>query len=149
MKRSASLSRLVAVAALALAGTGAALAQSYPTKPVRVVVPYSPGGGAEAERSTIPGGTRPYDVQGANPKPELPAIKLERRDNSGSSFAPGGPTLRIGLTLYAVDTGKVIRAATSSCITINGQAEQAGITMIDNIFDDADKNRLADAGCPL
>ena len=28
-------------------------------------------------------------------------------------------------------------------------AEKAGDAMIDTIFDDADKNRIADAGCPL
>ncbi|NBR28523.1 MAG: tripartite tricarboxylate transporter substrate binding protein [Betaproteobacteria bacterium] len=47
MTRSASLSRLVAVAALALAGAGAALAQSYPAKPVRVIVPFPAGGGID------------------------------------------------------------------------------------------------------
>jgi hypothetical protein len=48
-----------------------------------------------------------------------------------------------------VDTGKVIWAATASCIAQGSNAEQAGIAMIDNIFQDADKNRIADAGCPL
>jgi hypothetical protein len=40
-------------------------------------------------------------------------------------------------------------AATASCITQGNNAEQAGTAMIDNIFQDADKNRVADAGCPL
>lgn len=110
-------------------------------------IDLSSGSSSDVERGTIPGGQRPYDVQGSNPRPELPAIKLERR-NTSSSFV-NGPTLRLNLTLYAVDTGKVIWAATASCLVQNGQAESAGIAMIDNIFDDADKNRVADAGCPL
>ena len=40
-------------------------------------------------------------------------------------------------------------AATSSCPTYAGTAENTGIAMIDTIFDQADKNRVADAGCPL
>ena len=53
------------------------------------------------------------------------------------------------LTLYSVDGGKVLWAATSSCPTQAGTAETAGMAMIDTIFDEADKNRIADAGCPI
>ena len=42
---------LVAVIALALAG--AAMAQNYPTKAVRIVVPYPPGGGTDVVARTI------------------------------------------------------------------------------------------------
>ncbi len=96
--------------------------------------------------TTIPRGQN-YDGPGANPRPELPGIRLERRDTI--PVPPAGPTLRITLTLYAVDTGKVLWAATASCNTPSNQAMQAGVSMIDNIFNAADKNRVGDAGCPL
>jgi len=67
----------------------------------------------------------------------------------GLSGGVSSPTLRIVLTLYAVDGGKVLWAATTSCPTFSGAAENAGLAMIDTIFDQADKNRIADAGCPL
>ena len=105
------------------------------------------GSGSNAELGTIPGGTRPYDVQGANPRPDLPSITIERRNTLPP--ARSGPTLRISLTLYAVDSGNVLWAATASCVTQGSMAEQTGTAMIDNIFDDADKNRVGDAGCPL
>jgi hypothetical protein len=93
------------------------------------------------------GGNPGYDGPGANPRPELPRNKFEQRNGVGG--AVGSPTLRIVLTLYSLDGGKVLWAATTSCPTYAGAAENAGIAMIDNVFDQADKNRVADAGCPL
>ena len=87
-----------------------------------------------------------YLDPGSNPRMDLPRNKLERRD---SYTPPTGPTLRISLTLYSVDTGKVLWFASASCITGSNSPEQAGSNMIDAIFADADKNRIADAGCPM
>jgi hypothetical protein len=101
----------------------------------------SPGGGA-----TI-GGDPGYDGPGANPRPELPRNKFEQR--GGLSGSISSPTLRIVLTLYSVDGGKVLWAATTSCPTYSGTAENTGVAMIDTIFDAADKNKVGDAGCPL
>ena len=88
-----------------------------------------------------------YLEPGSNPRMDLPRNKFERRD----SYTPPatGPTLRISLTLYSVETGKVLWFANASCITQGNNAEQSGINMIDAIFADPDKNRIADAGCPL
>lgn len=102
------------------------------------------GGGGGSSRML--GGQPDYAAPGSNPRPELPSNRLERRDTLS---APAGATLRITLTLYAVDTGKVLWMATGSCIAQANTAMQAGISMIDNIFADADKNRIGDAGCPL
>ena len=101
----------------------------------------SPGGGP-----TI-GGDPGYDGPGANPRLELPRNKLEPR--GGLSGSISSPTLRIVLTLYSVDGGKVLWAATTSCPTYAGTAENTGIAMIDTLFDQADKSRVGDAGCPL
>ena len=88
-----------------------------------------------------------YLEPGSNPRMDLPRNKFERRDTY--TPPPSGPTLRISLTLYSVDTGKVLWFASASCITQGNNAEQSGSNMIDAIFADADKNRIADAGCPL
>jgi hypothetical protein len=93
------------------------------------------------------GGQPSYDGPGANPRPELPRNRIERRDSV--PISPPGATLRITLTLYAVDTGKVLWVATASCTAQSNSAMQAGVAMIDNIFANADKNRVGDAGCPL
>jgi len=93
------------------------------------------------------GGNPGYDGPAANPRPEFPRNRLEPRGGGSGSISP--PTLRIVLTLYSVDGGKVLWAASSSCPTQAGTAESAGLAMVDTIFDEADKNRIADAGCPL
>jgi hypothetical protein len=93
------------------------------------------------------GGNPSYDGPAANPRPEFPRNRLEPRGGGSGSISP--PTLRVVLTLYSVDGGKVLWAASSSCPTQAGTAETAGLAMVDTIFDEADKNRIADAGCPI
>lgn len=93
-------------------------------------------------------GTRPdYAESGSNPFLPVPANPIGR--NTGRTPSTAGPTLRVSLTLYSVDTGKVLWSATASCITQADIAQRAGEMMINNIFDNADKNRVGDAGCPL
>ena len=93
------------------------------------------------------GGTRGFDAPGSNPRVEIPTNRLGQRDTITS--APSGATLRLTLTLYSLDGGRVLWQAISSCQTSDSRAQAAGEAMIDAIFDDADKTRTGDAGCPL
>ena len=96
-------------------------------------------------RGPVGGRDQNFDGPAANPRPEVPGIRIER----GGPARTSGPTLRITLTLYSTDGGKVLWTASASCYTQASTAESAGTLMIDSIFSEADKNRIADAGCPL
>jgi len=96
-------------------------------------------------RGPVGGRDQNFDGPAANPRPEVPGIRIER----GGPARTSGPTLRITLTLYSTDGGKVLWTASASCYTQASMAENAGTLMIDSIFSEADKNRIGDAGCPL
>ena len=96
-------------------------------------------------RGPVGGRDQNFDGPAANPRPEVPGVRIER----GGPARTSGPTLRITLTLYSTDGGKVLWAASASCYTQASMAENAGTLMIDSIFSEADKNRVGDAGCPL
>ncbi len=102
------------------------------------------------------GGNRDYDTQGgqpsyappgSNPRMDLPSNPIRRRD--GISPPTSVPTLRITLTLYATDGGKVLWTASGSCATQADKAQTAGEAIINRIFDSANKSQTGDAGCPL
>ena len=93
------------------------------------------------------GGQPSYAAPGSNPRMDLPSNTIRRRDGLGPST--NVPTLRITLTLYATDGGKVLWAATGSCSTQADKAQNAGEAIINRIFDTADKSLTGDAGCPL
>lgn len=103
-------------------------------------------GGNDRDSGTI-GGQPYYAEPGANPRMALPANPIGRRDGLTPSTA--GPTLRITLTLYAKDTGKVLWTATGSCTARADKSQRAGEAIINRIFDTADNNSAGDAGCPL
>ena len=69
---------------------------------------------------------------------DLPSNTIRRRDGLGSPTSV--PTLRITLTLYATDGGKVLWTANGSCGTQADKAQNAGEAIINRIFDDADKS---------
>lgn len=100
-------------------------------------------GGGNDSNATI-GGQPGYAPPGSNPRPEMPNNRISR---DLFDIPKSGATLRITLTLYAVDTGKVIWAATTSCGTDGNNVQRTGERMIDAIFKDADHSRVADAGC--
>jgi hypothetical protein len=93
------------------------------------------------------GGQPSYAAPGSNPRMDLPSNTIRRRDGLGSSTST--PTLRITLTLYATEGGKVLWSASGSCSTQADKAQNAGEAIINRIFDNADKSQTGDAGCPL
>ncbi len=97
-----SAQRLLALAALSLAAT-AACAQSWPTQPVRWIVPYPAGGGADVVARTVASGME---------KPLGQTIVVENR--------PGAATI-IGATAIsqAEPTGYVIGTADSGTLAFN------------------------------
>jgi hypothetical protein len=101
-------------------------------------------GGGGRSQGTI-GGQPDYAPPGSNPRMELPSNPVGRR--GGISPPPVGPTLRITLTLYTVDGGKVLWTATGSCSTQADRAQRAGDAIINRMFDNADRNMTGDAGC--
>ncbi len=103
-------------------------------------------GGNDRNTGTI-GGQPDYAEPGANPRPALPSNPIGRRD--GLTPSTVGPTLRITLTLYALDSGKVLWTASGSCTTQADKSQRAGEAIINHMFDNADKNMVGDAGCPL
>ncbi len=89
-----------------------------------------------------------YRGSGANPMPNLPENRVFRLDRLDKPTPErSSSTLRVTLTLYTVDTGKVIWAATGSCSTTGDIVQSVGTSMIDAIFADADRSRIGDAGC--
>jgi hypothetical protein len=93
------------------------------------------------------GGQPSYAAPGSNPRMDLPSNTIRRRDGLGTPTSV--PTLRITLTLYATDGGKVLWTASGSCATQADKAQNAGDAIINRIFDSADKSQAGDAGCPL
>lgn len=114
---------------------------------MRMDVTYFDLLGGNSRSAGVLGEQPAYAETGSNPYLAVPANPIGRNTTRTPSSA--GPTLRISLSLYNVDTGKVLWSATASCTTQSEIAQRAGEMMINNIFDNADKNRVGDAGCPL
>lgn len=102
--------------------------------------------GNERDYSTQ-GGQPSYAAPGSNPRMELPSNPIRRRD--GITPPTNAPMLRISLTLYATDGGKVLWTANGSCAVQADKAQTAGEAIINRIFDNANKSQTGDAGCPF
>src|SRR4029434_3030693 len=89
------------------------------------------------------GGQPSYAPPGSNPRMDLPSNTIRRRDGLGPPTSV--PTLRITLTLYSTDGGKVLWAASGSCGTQADKAQNAGEAIIKRIFDRADRSLTAGA----
>lgn len=90
--------------------------------------------------------SRTYDSATPRAEPPRPSAPTIPRSTQP---VPPGTTLRITLTLYSLDGGRVLWQATAACRTGDAQALRTGELMIEAIFEDADRSRIADAGCPL
>lgn len=100
------------VVGVALSGATAARAQTFPVKPVRIVIPYAPGGGAELQTRLVAG--KLAELWGQ-------PVLLENR--------PGGGTTIAGAYVAKVPAdGYTILSAYSSMLT-------AAVTMKDVPFD--------------
>ena len=109
---------------------------------MRMDVSYFDFGGGGGNDGWIEPG--PTVETGANPRLALPSNPIGRRDSGALSSSS---TLRISLTLYEASGGKVLWNATASCSVPSSAAMQAGLSIVNNIFDNADSNRVGDAGC--
>jgi len=104
------------------------------------------GGSGGSGGDSMVGGQPAYAQSGSNPRPEMPGNKIEQR---GMITPKPSPTMRISLTLYSVDAGKVLWSGTVSCATNGNSAQRVGEIMVEALFADPDKSHIADAGCPL
>jgi hypothetical protein len=104
-------------------------------------------GGGGGTRGNTAADTPSSSSPGDNQRPSI--YGLGRTTGPSDAAPPSPPTLRLSLTLYSVDSGKVLWAATGSCATVGGMAPKAGEAIIAAIFDNADKNTIGDANCPL
>jgi len=114
---------------------------------MRMDVSYFDFSGLNDQLGSTLGGQPDYASPGANPRMDLPSNRIGRRDGLGGSTST--PTLRITLTLYAKDGGKVLWTASGACATQGDRAQQAGEAIINAIFDRADGNNVGSAGCPF
>jgi hypothetical protein len=93
------------------------------------------------------GGQPDFAAPGSNPRMDLPANRIGRRD--GLSGSASAPTIRITLTLYTKDGGKVLWTASGACAAQGDRAQLAGEAIINSIFDRADSSNTGSAGCPF
>jgi hypothetical protein len=93
------------------------------------------------------GGQPDYAAPGSSPRMDLPSNRLTRRD--GLSDPTSVPTIRITLTLYTKEGGKVLWTASGACATQGDKAQLAGEAIINSIFNRADSNNAGSAGCPF
>jgi hypothetical protein len=114
---------------------------------MRMDVSYFDFSGGNDRDYRTQGGQPSYAPPGSNPRMELPSNAIRRRD--GLSAPTSVPTLRITLTLYSTEGGKVLWTATGSCGTQADKAQNAGEAIINRMFDNANKSMTGDAGCPL
>jgi len=96
--------------------------------------------GTGAGDTLAPDRERPDD-----PPPTMPNRPMLQRP---ATPPVASATLRVTLTLYGATAGKVLWTATAACATHPADALDTGQSMINVIFDNANRNGIGGAGCP-
>jgi tripartite-type tricarboxylate transporter receptor subunit TctC len=113
----------VLAAAVLLAGTQAAPAQTYPTKPIRLIVPYAAGGGTDAVARSV--GKRLTETFGQ-------PIVIENRPGAngaiGTAMVAKSPA--DGYTLLLVTSSHVINPAVMKALPYDPLADFTPVTIV-------------------
>ena len=119
-----SLARRALLAAAALALSGAALAQSWPSKPIKVIVPYPPGGTSDIlARALGPG------VTAALGQPWVVENKPGATGNVGADFVAKSPA--DGYTLLLGDIGSLaIAPSVATALPFDPVRDFAPVVMV-------------------
>ena len=123
-----TVSQLVIAAAFGLAATGAALAAAYPDKPIRLIVPYPPGGATDIIGRVI--AQRLSTALGQQ-------VVVDNRGGAGGNIgaaavakaAPDGYTLLMG----ALTSHSIIQTLESKTINYSLEKDFAPITMVGSV----------------
>jgi len=98
------LRKTLVVAIMLACAAGTAAAQTYPTKPVRIVVPFTPGGGVDATARVL--AQRYTDLWGQNVVPDnRPGAGANLGTEIVARAAPDGYTLLVTNNAIAISAG--------------------------------------------
>ncbi len=115
---------LVAGFALALAAPIAALAQAWPAKPIRIIVPYTPGGSSDIIARSIQ-----QPLQDALKQTVIVENKPGANGNTGTDFVAKSPP--DGYTLLLCDVGALaITSSVYSKLPFDPAKDLVGVTML-------------------
>ena len=115
---------LVAGFALALAAPIAALAQAWPAKPIRIIVPYTPGGSSDIIARAIQ-----QPLQDALKQTVIVENKPGANGNTGTDFVAKSPP--DGYTLLLCDVGALaITSSVYSKLPFDPAKDLVGVTML-------------------
>jgi tripartite-type tricarboxylate transporter receptor subunit TctC len=126
MKRAAGLRRAVwqfVIAVCAFAAAGAAVAQNYPSKPIRVIVPVAPGGAADLIARTVGAGFS----EGLG-QPAVIENRVGAAGQIGTDAVVKAPA--DGYTLLVAPTGPLSIAGHFRKLPYDGIKDLAPITML-------------------
>ncbi len=116
---------IAVTATLILAAPMAALAQSFPTKPIRIVIPFPPGGSADLQARTL--GEKLAEVLG---QPVLVEAKPGAGTTIGAAYAASQPA--DGHTLYFAGASLLISSSLYRNLSYHPVKSFAPVSMVAN-----------------